>query len=248
MAVEAKRLSGWRRIGDLTLVGVPLSDGCERFPLPLHQCPLCGHGVKFTRGFSWVAPGLLFANAKPCNPAVLPDHAHNECRVCKPGLLKLGEPPGKVGLVWAGRSFYTVSSWLHEASTLGVCRKVPAIPKGLVVGKTRIFVAHVDGYVAQQKMFGETDKQKGDDAIPAAISCFVPERIEVIVTAEMEGEAWVQDLVDKHGVTPVVVPADDADHAPVKGKRSPRKRAAEKYARYAPEERETAGGGSTGLR
>src|SRR5207302_7622776 len=54
VAVEAKRGCGYRKIGGLYFVGGGRGVACDRLPIPLDICPTCGHGIKQTRGFTWV--------------------------------------------------------------------------------------------------------------------------------------------------------------------------------------------------
>ena len=35
---------------------------CHRLPLNIPVCPVCGQGIKFTRGFTWINPGKIFGD------------------------------------------------------------------------------------------------------------------------------------------------------------------------------------------
>lgn len=241
MAVEARRGCGFRKIGGIYIVSDGLSEPCERLPIPLLACPTCGHGIKHTRGFNWITPEYLFAHAKPCiappNSAFEDEtHRHDACPVCRPSRLKSDDPPDRSGLIWIGQQHYSPGEWMQEALDMGVSRRVPAFPRGLVIGKTRIFAAHKHGLNMQSKLIdGAPETAKGDATKPAVIHSFIAKRVEVIVTEsllkrEKEGqEKWLTKLLKK-GATPVTVPEDDKDHAPKPSKKSKRKEAMERYA------------------
>jgi hypothetical protein len=44
-------------------------------------------------------------------------------------------------LMWVGGKFYTIQSFIEEARRMGVCRRVPVIPR-IIAGETRIFLIH----------------------------------------------------------------------------------------------------------
>ena len=45
--------------------------------------------------------------------------------------------------MWVGRKFYpTQENYIEEARRLGCCKKVPHIPDGVEIGKSRIFLVH----------------------------------------------------------------------------------------------------------
>jgi hypothetical protein len=232
MAVEAKRGCGYRKAGGLYIVAGGVGEACERLPVPIIACPTCDQHVKQSRGFQWHKPGFLLAGAKPCQH--VSGHCHR-CAVCCPELIERNAVPSdKVGLIWVGEQFYpTPDDWAKEACKLGVSRRVSAIPKGLVVGRTWVLVAHPKAIAEQVKVKKEGELAETEDTkyTPAIFQAFVPERIELIVTPSMKKQEWVKELVEKQGVTLVEVPEDDPDHAPRAKKKSARTRAMEKHAR-----------------
>ena len=45
--------------------------------------------------------------------------------------------------MWVGREFYpTQQDYINEAVRMGCCKKVPGIPENILLGKSRIFLAH----------------------------------------------------------------------------------------------------------
>jgi hypothetical protein len=134
MAIEAKRGCGYRKVGGLYLIGGKLSAQCCKLPVMLNVCPTCGGGIKQTRGFTWIDPRPFFGGTcidvrrfAPC-PASPVDGSG------------LGE---RAGLLWIGERFYpTPQHFLAEGQSLGVCRRIAAIPRELELGKTWILLAH----------------------------------------------------------------------------------------------------------
>ena len=231
MAVEKARGCGFRKIGGLYLVA---KDGtwasCERFPIPLRACPTCDCRVNFARNFQWITHEMLLSYAVPCG--AVDDHCVR-CPLCRPSMLKNDTPATKSGLIWIGKQHYTPQGFLVEANSIGVSRRISSIPKGLVVGKTRIFVAHKQGLNLQQKLIEDSAEfEPGDQIEPAVIASFVPQAIELMVddTGEMEEEEWVQKLVKDKGVKLVELPASDMDHRPVKKRKTKRQSAADRWA------------------
>jgi hypothetical protein len=214
MAVEARRGCGYRKVGGLYVVAEGAWASCERLPIPLGLCLHCGQGIKQTRGWTWMPVEGLLDRAQPCQT----QDAHcPACALCRSFKGVPLAPEGKVGLLWVGKQFYgTPDDWATEALRQGVSRRISAIPKGLVVGKTVVAVAHPDGV------------RPGE---PGVFQIFKPTRLELIVTPSMREEDWVKQY-QKQGVTLVEVPENDADHAPVKRNvKSRRQQAADRYAR-----------------
>jgi len=180
VSVESKRGCGFRKPGALYLVAPPGEfTMCGRLPLPMHVCPVCGSGVKPCRGWTWVRPQELFANSD-CRS----ERSH--CATCV-----LRELPERAGLIWVGGMYYqTPDLFLREAKTLGVSRRITAIPKGFVPGKTVVLLAHRK--VPQDGVL-----------IPAVFSAFVPRSIEYVITGE-ETKKQIESLL-KRGVELVKV-------------------------------------------
>lgn len=249
-AVEAKRGCGYRKAGGIYLVTSGLGEPCERLPAPMETCFHCGEGIKQSRSFRWMTLDVILAKAKPCsmssdeNKGPTPRESTSymrahcpRCIVCTPGTLEsTSEPKDKVGLLWVGEKFYPdAAAWGEESSKMGVSRRIAAIPKGLVVGKTWIFVAHPKAIDVTEREQREGELFEADTAKkkPGIFHGFIPQRVELVVTPSMEKEEWVQEMVEKQGVTLVQVPEDDPDHAPTQTKQSPRKKSMDKAARNA---------------
>lgn len=58
-------------------------------------------------------------------------------------------------LMWVGSVYYpTVDDYIVEAHDRGPCKRIGRLPKGLVMGKSKIFLAHDDGLVGEGFVFG----------------------------------------------------------------------------------------------
>jgi len=233
MAVEAKRGCGFRKAGGLYIVSEGLSEPCERLPIPVLPCPFCCARIKQIRGFQWLTRDYVLKGAKSCDGR--DGHSHRLCVVCTPDVMS----QENYGLIWVGGAFYlTMDDWSKEAGTLGISKRVNAIPKGVEIGKTWVLAAHPKGMPnpwyqpkpVEDNGKGAVEEEDDDKFLPAICSAFRVERIELIVTPSMEKERWVKDLVEKD-VTLVRVPEDDPDHAPRKSRKSARRRSMDKVAK-----------------
>ena len=230
MAVEPRRGCGFRKIGGLYFVGGGRTVFCDRLPILLEVCPTCAHGIKQTRGFTWV------------NAEVLVDGVHPNCKDNFPCPLCMAPGElGRCGLLWIGERFYkTPAHFDREAMELGISRRISAIPRGFKVGETWILFAHPKA-IASPLSCGEcgrmmqkaapdiiTARDVGETILhcgvcgfevpifrPGIFKMWRPEWIEKILP-----ESWkinpnhfdeIEDLVEK-GITPVFVPDDDPDH------------------------------------
>ena len=51
---ESERGCGFRKKGGLYLVSEGLAAPCGKLPIPLTVCPVCGQGIKPSRGWTWI--------------------------------------------------------------------------------------------------------------------------------------------------------------------------------------------------
>ena len=212
MAVEKIRGCGYRKVGGLYMVCDGLGEPCERLPIAIKPCVTCGSEIKQTRAFQWIVVDYLLSQAVPCegtNPEC------NRCPVCTPALLDADDAlVRQVGLTWIGEQFYpTPGTWLKEAETQGVSRRIGSLPRGFKIGQTWILVSHPTG------IYLEMGNPK-----PGIIHAFKPSRLELIGTPKMRTEDWVKEYEEK-GVTLVEVPEGDPDHMPTKKKKTKRHQA-----------------------
>lgn len=256
MAVEGKRGCGYRKAGGIYIVSGGIGEPCERLPIPIVKCDHCKRpGIEFTRSVQWVGVDYALSGAKACD--FNPNHCPH-CPICQPvNMEREAEPKDQFAIMWIGESSYaTPLDWAKESNEMGVSRRINAIPKEMVLGKTWVLVAHNRaitrkcetckglGYVGEAAKDAdkcETCKGKGKIGSPGIFHAFRPRQYELVVTPSMAKQDWVKDLQKKHGdaLKLVEVPEDDPDHAPDETKKSARKKAMEKHARkLAPKKKE----------
>lgn len=62
MGSEIKRRCGYRKVGGTYLVGECSPSPCDRLPIPVGLCPVCGQGVEFSRGWTQISPDRLLSH------------------------------------------------------------------------------------------------------------------------------------------------------------------------------------------
>jgi len=215
MAIEQIRFCGFRKIGGLYLCGEYISSPCDRMPFPLTTCPVCGQGIKVSRGFTQVNPYQLWGIHQNCK-----DH-FRPCFLCDPQ-----DEPAYIMLVGAG-NYKTPEDFLDEARSMGISKRIPFIPKGLELGKTVTYLAHPkacevkEPAVLQQAMAiveeAQTDQPRllETEKVTKALGifcAFIPKKVEKLI---WEKDATPEELgkLEHRGISPVIIPNGDADHA-----------------------------------
>ncbi|MBA7592088.1 hypothetical protein ES708_34263 [subsurface metagenome] len=93
---------------------------------------------------------------------------------------------------------------------MGVSKRIPAVPRDLVLGTTWIYLVHRHAIARPQR--------GGEIAYTAGVFCaFRPQRVELLVWAS----EYTEDLVEHYksrGITAVPIPDGDPDHTPRGGK------------------------------
>lgn len=226
MAVEARRGCGYRKIGGLYLVSSGIALPCCKLPLLLHVCPTCSQGVKQTRGWTWIDPVKLFIGP---TLAHTPDACADPARAPYCPAADLGAM-GRAGLLWIGERFYpSPSHFVAESDSLGISRRLSALPRDLEIGKTWVFLAHpkacnVNGEwqagvfrIFKPERVEKIVKQSDFDVIVTEQAARgIVSRQEFPVRADATPEvanvckAFNADL--RRGIIWVPVPDDDPDH------------------------------------
>jgi hypothetical protein len=216
MAVEQARGCGYRKVGGLYLCGGGGGMHCDRLPYELKICPVCGSGVKFTRGFQWLdwnqyagehtKEQMLQAIGENSVPEI--DRNANLCScwvgcpVCYPSTES--QP---YGLLWVGESFYTPTNFIAEAVKMGISRRIAAVPRNLKLGETWVLFAH-------RSACGARIDEDGDrEGIPGVFYAFRPQRIEKLIWERDAKNELLEDL-QRRGITPVIIPDGDLNHDP----------------------------------
>jgi hypothetical protein len=213
MASEARRGCGFRKVGGIYLVGGAISEPCDRLPFPLDVCPVCGHGVKLGRGMTSVNPLKLFGKHHNCVDKNRP------CIVCDPTEVT-------AYIMRVGEKFYpTPEHFLEEGRALGISKRISQIPLKFKLGKTVVYLAHINAYVVKEfptiqqtfiqeevapRML-EVEKQK---RVMGIFSAFIPQRIEKIYwQSALDGMPKKERAKLKRiGITPIGVADNDPDH------------------------------------
>jgi hypothetical protein len=216
--IDEVRGCGWRKPGGLYLIASGAGRSCGKLPFDLTICPTCGGGIHRARGWTWIDTNELFRGVEcKLSGETL---AFSETRTfslpgdC--GSCPLHEGVGRAGLLWIGSGFYKDAlAFDKEAARLGISRRIPAIPRGFVVGETWVALAHAKGDIAFGKGVDKKTpmgKDYFDPGVPAIFKLFKPERVEYITRGD-ETDAELAALV-KRGVTPVHV---ERGYAQVRG-------------------------------
>lgn len=214
MSIEPERGCGYRRVGALYLCGEFIEISCDRLPLPLGACPVCGGGIKVGRGFTKINPYQLWGNHQDCK-----DYFH-PCFICDPN----DEPAFIMGV---GIRFYpTPLEFIEEARQLGISKRVPFLPRELELGKTVLYLAHpkaaeVKVPAVHQEVMALLGEPQGNqqkllevDSIEKKMGvfcAFIPHRVEQLVHESQLTDKKREEL-EKRGITPIPVPDGDKDH------------------------------------
>lgn len=178
---DSERGCGFRKEGGLYLIGGAPSAPCGLLPLAIPPCPTCSSGIKPSRGWTWVDADRLFATVG-CGGL--------SCASCP-----LGQPLGRVGLLWIGEQFYpTPQDFLREARLQGISRRISTVPRDLVIGETGVLLAHRKAIRSVDGTF-----------LPGIVSMFRPTAVEYVVTGNESDDDL--EALHKRGVMPVRVEA-----------------------------------------
>jgi hypothetical protein len=211
---ESARGCGYRKpakdgVG-VYLVGPSEGVGCGRLPFKLHACPVCGGGIRASRGWNWIEPSKLFVMPEDGRLPSAPCQLGR--RICESCPLGLGIPEGRHGLLWIGESFYkTPDDFSKESNRMGVSRKIKTVPKGFEIGKTWVYLAH------RLTPVGPFDAEKGEvPKEPAIFSTFKPTGIDLVIADENKVPDRAVKLAEEHGarivrVVPKVPPAAEPE-------------------------------------
>lgn len=191
--VEYRRGCGWREKGGIYLVSEEKAFLCGRLPIPLDTCPTCGAGFKPARGWTWIdAKRLLKAVAKKKKCRI------PHCGACPVTLIMKGHDHQMAGLLWVGEKFYqSPADFNRETRIMGVCRRIPAVPKNFELHFTYVMLAHRKA-IPNKFVFGKKPK-----FTPGIFSIFLPTAIEIVCDGT-ESEEEIKRYRER-GLKPVIV-------------------------------------------
>lgn len=209
MPAESERGCGYRKVGSLYLVGSGMVRVCDFLPVALEPCPHCGFEIPRHEGFMWVSKQYFFPLAE--THQLKKDLESEQC-TCPPGCPVCWPAQNdllKYGLMWVGSKFYTPESFVKEAMTVGISKKISEIPKQLVMGKTWVMLAHKKvpfkaGPSEVVKVKGEWGKLEAEPIYrPAIFYGFKPERVEMPIWKKDATAKRIRELEDQ-GISPVI--------------------------------------------
>lgn len=198
MAVEARRGCGFRKVNALYLCSGGVWVACDRLPYEVGACPVCGGGIHFPRSLKEVNPLKLFGNHEECRDSF-------SCHMC--------QPDHEVAYLFGvGEKYYTPQEFITEAQTMGVSKRIQALPKKLKLGETWVYLVH------RKAIYAGKDEEGKPVYKMAIFAAFVPQRVEMPVWKSKLTKRKQKEL-EKRGITPIAIPDGDPDHAPRKTKR-----------------------------
>lgn len=216
---------------------------CRKMPWNLDVCPVCGQGIHFARGWTWINPVRLTGGKDPgvCSDCIFQTVQTIELAVSE----AVGEGPearamppcpftlDRGGMLWVGATFYTPESFMLEAMKMGVSKRIWAIPRGFKLGKTWVFTAHkkagrkelcaltkgsrcgLDGRACAGDDKGCPNARMVIKEVPALFYAFRPTRVELLIW-ESALKGLLPEEVEafkQKGITLVPVPDGDTDHS-----------------------------------
>lgn len=222
--IESKRGCGYRKINGTYLEGIGLAVPCDRLPFNIEPCRVCGQGILFSRGYTWIH-WYHYAGFHDDEDHMIHDFENGcscdvNCPICHPldtkeimVTIKDKEEkqivPVRHGLMWVGKKYYSPESFMEESKKMGISKRIATIPRELEVGKTWILLAHKE---AGTKIIDvDTDEEgnktidgKKEIKVPAVFYAFRPKRIVKLITPDEANDKDLIDNLKKRGITPLV--------------------------------------------
>lgn len=213
---------------------------CDGLPLELESCNCCGFTPQFSRNLQRIHPSYIIQATKKNHRATdLKDFIRKcscppMCPICYPELL--GEPGSFIGqsgtkhetifsqaygLMFVGKRDYTPRSFIREAERLGVCKRIPDVPKWLKLGETWVLLAHSEVPKVNLKHLKSNEMHMREpEKMKAIFYAFKPQRIEMPI---FKGQLTDKELeqLKVRGVTPVLLdptPENKKKHGKAKAK------------------------------
>jgi hypothetical protein len=197
MPVEAERGCGFKHIGGLYLVGGGMALPCDRLPLEIDECPVCGEIIRFSRGIQKINPLVLWGphDKKECKCPL-------QCPLCNPEKKPQDVPSY---LMFVGQD-YSSNSFISEAKKMGVSKKINNIPKDLIIGKSWVYLAR-QNMIEDEEVAYHPKKTKKRDAVFYA---FIPQKVEYFMEKKKKEDYTPEEIEEvkeckKRGITIVWV-------------------------------------------
>jgi hypothetical protein len=212
MPIEKKRGCGFRKIGGLYLVGGYISTPCDRLPIPVGHCPVCGQGIKLSRGMTEIDPFQLWGMHEECKDEIRP------CFCC--------DPKSELAYIMTvGAKYYTCDSFIAEAKKMGISKHIAAVPKKLKFGETVVYLAHPQAIInmiscSEEEAIGILLEYHGNKNQPRLVNAdkieykpgifcaFIPQQIEKLVRQKDYTPENIE-AHEKRGITLIPVAKKD---------------------------------------
>jgi len=127
--------------------------------------------------------------------------------------------------MFVGKKYYSTESFLDEATKMGISKRIPFVPKKLVLGTSVVYLAHPEAVEVRESpalqealaiIAGPPEQTKLLEVetvkrVMGIFAAFRPQRVEMLVW-EHELTDKKREELEKRGITPIPVPAGDLDH------------------------------------
>lgn len=208
---ESERGCGFRHIGGLYLVSDPgIQLECDGLPLELEPCGCCGFEPPFSRNLQRIQAAYIIQAERKKHGAIKSDLYEIDtyakkcscppgCPICHP---ENQEIPS-FGLMFVGKQSYTPRSFIDEAMSMGISKRIPEIPSWLILGETWVFLAHNEvPKLSLEEIKGNQLLTKEPKTSRAIFYGFKPQRLEMPV---WKGQLSNREILalEKKGITPV---------------------------------------------
>lgn len=240
---EEKRGCGYRKIGGLYLTGDPgITLICDGLPLALEPCGCCGFVPPFSRNLQKIQAQYISQAEKKKHTTINVDELaqgieHRDLSVIVGESMKCSCPPDcpicstvrgflehePFGLMFVGKKFYSPRSFIQEAENMGVCKRIPDVPKWLRLGETWVLLAHYEvPTVSLEKLSSNEMYMKEPEKMKAIFYAFKPQRIEMPVWKDQITSEEIL-MLENRGITPVLLdptPENKKKHGAAKSQRT----------------------------
>lgn len=188
--IDKKRGCGWRVPGGIYIRTDGVGRICGALPIELTVCPTCHHGIKPSRGWTWINIADLAA-VRGCNTYEKEEEGCGPCPIADAKIQM-------AGLLWVGEKFYkTPFAFAAEAADMGISRRITMVPKAFRLGETWVALAH-------RNAIPIVDEGKPRDKFkPGIFHIFKPSRLEYVVKDD-DSEEKLEKL-EKRGFTLIKV-------------------------------------------
>lgn len=216
---EPQRGCGHRKVGGLYLVCDGIAVACDGLPLKIEPCECCGFEPTFSRNiqrlnYQYVKARSIEKHWNDTPEKAKPDlqmwkdrqklcTCGDSCPIChaeeQAGTKAL--KPIQYGLMHVGKTYYTPQSFIKEAMSMGISKRIPDIPSWLVLNKTWILLVHDEvPDITLEELKKNNFQMKEPKKHRAIFYAFRPQRIELLLWKNQYVDDTILEL-EKRGIT-----------------------------------------------